>query len=508
MPDFFDQLVVVMTTDAALDRLRTSDGSVDPEAARVGAVLSAAAVVFELAPRTATGGRGTRLAKQKNVGAALDADTLFGSRLDEVATLIASEAHLSDEVARELLTAAVGTARARLNLASGGEDRAPDLSAESAELVEQGWGRWLDELRVEAPDERPNGESDEAAIQPSSDEVGDGRRDRAVRDEHRRRSRVPLVAGLLMLTIAALVALAGLAAVSWRADDGESTQSSGPDEAVAASSPATSRSVPTSTTVPRTASTATPTAPSTAASGLVSLQLALADPQGRTDSAGTVDLDLDTETGEVCYSIEVVGLNEPFPGHIHVGPSDGSGGIIVDFGIVPSPTEACVESHPTDVRSIVENPTGHYFELHDPIEGYSIRSQLGETETSGSPDRSSDDGSVVVEESVFFRFGSTQLDGEDAAAVADLASDLRAQPDWRVTLVGNTDGVGPIVVNLSLSLQRAIAVREALVAGGVSPDAVVIRGDGPFGPVGENESAAGRRQNRRVDIIVTSSGDE
>ena len=83
-----------------------------------------------------------------------------------------------------------------------------------------------------------------------------------------------------------------------------------------------------------------------------------------------------------------------------------------------------------------------------------------------------------------------------------LVSYLKQHPDRQVIVEGNTDSTGIPDTNRQLSQQRADAVRAFLVSAGVTPDRVVARGLGSDYPVASNDSAAGRLQNRRVDVVI------
>jgi outer membrane protein OmpA-like peptidoglycan-associated protein len=67
---------------------------------------------------------------------------------------------------------------------------------------------------------------------------------------------------------------------------------------------------------------------------------------------------------------------------------------------------------------------------------------------------------------------------------------------------GFTDSQGADAANLSLSRQRAEAVRKALVGAGLDGGRIQTVGRGKAEPVADNASAEGRARNRRVEIIV------
>jgi OOP family OmpA-OmpF porin len=83
-----------------------------------------------------------------------------------------------------------------------------------------------------------------------------------------------------------------------------------------------------------------------------------------------------------------------------------------------------------------------------------------------------------------------------------LAAFLKQNPTRNVLIEGHTDSAGSEATNLDLSQRRAEAVREFLITNGVSPDRITARGHGEIYPIASNSSAAGRQQNRRVDVVV------
>lgn len=78
-------------------------------------------------------------------------------------------------------------------------------------------------------------------------------------------------------------------------------------------------------------------------------------------------------------------------------------------------------------------------------------------------------------------------------------------PAMVVRVVGHTDSTGSDAINYPLSVSRAESVRHYITAKGVSPLRVVTEGRGAREPVASNESAAGRAQNRRVEIFLRES---
>lgn len=74
----------------------------------------------------------------------------------------------------------------------------------------------------------------------------------------------------------------------------------------------------------------------------------------------------------------------------------------------------------------------------------------------------------------------------------------------RIRVDGHTDATGSASYNEQLSLRRATAVADALIAAGVNAKSVQVRGLGQKVPVASNQTAEGRLQNRRVVIVIVS----
>ncbi len=79
---------------------------------------------------------------------------------------------------------------------------------------------------------------------------------------------------------------------------------------------------------------------------------------------------------------------------------------------------------------------------------------------------------------------------------------LRAQYGHAIVIQAYTDSLGTTKSNDALSLRRAEAVRDYLVAGGLPPDQIVAIGLGARKPAAENSTSEGRAQNRRIEIVI------
>jgi outer membrane protein OmpA-like peptidoglycan-associated protein len=107
---------------------------------------------------------------------------------------------------------------------------------------------------------------------------------------------------------------------------------------------------------------------------------------------------------------------------------------------------------------------------------------------------------TLVLQGVNFQTGRSSLTSESYAVLDQVAASLVANPDIRIEVAGYTDNTGSAAINTRLSRARAIAVRTYLARKGVAPTRMVARGFGPSHPIATNTTAAGRAQNRRVEL--------
>jgi outer membrane protein OmpA-like peptidoglycan-associated protein len=118
--------------------------------------------------------------------------------------------------------------------------------------------------------------------------------------------------------------------------------------------------------------------------------------------------------------------------------------------------------------------------------------------------RSTDRGLVLTLGDVLFETGRADLKPGAIVDLDQLARLLAKYPDRTVTIEGHTDSVGAEDYNVGLSHRRAESVRAYLTRQGVDPSRVVTQGMGESVPVATNDTAGGRQQNRRVEIIVSN----
>lgn len=119
--------------------------------------------------------------------------------------------------------------------------------------------------------------------------------------------------------------------------------------------------------------------------------------------------------------------------------------------------------------------------------------------------RDSARGLIVNMPDVLFDTGKSDLKSTARERLAKVAGILIAYPDIHVEIDGYTDSTGSLEFNERLSQQRAEAVRSYLASQGVNLATITTQGFGPSQPIASNETASGRQQNRRVELVVSGS---
>ena len=111
----------------------------------------------------------------------------------------------------------------------------------------------------------------------------------------------------------------------------------------------------------------------------------------------------------------------------------------------------------------------------------------------------------TIPEAANFAFNSKEMrSGENK--MDEVMKDIQTYPDAVVFIEGHTDNIGPEEYNKELSLDRARAVAQKLVEHGCPASQIRIYGAGSSMPIASNDTAQGRAQNRRVDVIIAKSG--
>ena len=103
---------------------------------------------------------------------------------------------------------------------------------------------------------------------------------------------------------------------------------------------------------------------------------------------------------------------------------------------------------------------------------------------------------------LYFAVGAEALTPESAAELAMIRQEIASRPASEVMVIGHTDTVGGLEANDALSLKRAAAVREILIAAGVPAGKIETAGRGEREPLLKTADEVAEPKNRRVEISV------
>jgi outer membrane protein OmpA-like peptidoglycan-associated protein len=117
--------------------------------------------------------------------------------------------------------------------------------------------------------------------------------------------------------------------------------------------------------------------------------------------------------------------------------------------------------------------------------------------------RPTDRGLVLTLGDTLFATGKSELKSGATVNLDRLTAFMNEYPKRTASIEGFTDSMGSDEMNQSLSQRRADAVKGYLVGQGVSSARLSSSGRGENSPVADNESAAGRQQNRRVEVVIS-----
>jgi OOP family OmpA-OmpF porin len=103
---------------------------------------------------------------------------------------------------------------------------------------------------------------------------------------------------------------------------------------------------------------------------------------------------------------------------------------------------------------------------------------------------------------VLFDFDRSNINQAGQAVIDQVLADAAKMGGVRISATGHADRSGSEDYNMALSLRRADSVREALIAGGVSPDAITVAGRGESEPAVPTPDGVKEQANRRVEIVL------
>ncbi|MHB1247555.1 MAG: OmpA family protein [Sulfuriferula sp.] len=108
----------------------------------------------------------------------------------------------------------------------------------------------------------------------------------------------------------------------------------------------------------------------------------------------------------------------------------------------------------------------------------------------------------IILEGTNFDFDKATLRPAGKAKLDENAKVLTAYPDINVEIAGYTDSIGTAKYNMDLSRRRAATVKKYLESKGIADSRMTTKGFGETHPIASNKTAAGRAQNRRVEILI------
>ncbi len=103
---------------------------------------------------------------------------------------------------------------------------------------------------------------------------------------------------------------------------------------------------------------------------------------------------------------------------------------------------------------------------------------------------------------IYFAVGSATIDQEGQREIKWFVQQMQPYPQAIIQVQGFADSTGAEMANLGLSMQRATNVANYLGEQGIAPSRIVTQGFGEEYAAASNESAQGRRNNRRVEVTV------
>lgn len=173
------------------------------------------------------------------------------------------------------------------------------------------------------------------------------------------------------------------------------------------------------------------------------------------------------------------------------------------------------QSKMAEQRRLLEEQKTAMQEQQTTMEQERLAAQLAQAETERLKNeladlkaKQTDRGILLTLGNVLFETDQYTLKPGAERILSQLAATLQSHADQKVIIEGHTDSSGSDAYNKLLSKNRAESVGRFLRERGISADRIAIRGHGEIYPVTTNQTAAGRQQNRRVEIILPRSDED
>ena len=136
------------------------------------------------------------------------------------------------------------------------------------------------------------------------------------------------------------------------------------------------------------------------------------------------------------------------------------------------------------------------------VELQPITAEIAANNSNNSTSKPTEKPRTVVLKNVFFETGAATLKNVSKAELDKLVVLLTDNPTMKIQINGHTDNVGSPEINQKLSLNRATAVMNYLIEKGVASERLRAKGFGESQPIDTNDTAEGRRNNRRTEFLV------
>jgi len=120
-------------------------------------------------------------------------------------------------------------------------------------------------------------------------------------------------------------------------------------------------------------------------------------------------------------------------------------------------------------------------------------------------DKVDEDIAILANERKLFLYSkarSTKLSSDMKEYLDDVTKYLKAHPNSEISIVGHTDNFGALSETQSISDKRATAAVDYLVGKGIDKNRLLARGEGSRNPIASNTTPSGRKQNRRLELMV------
>jgi len=140
--------------------------------------------------------------------------------------------------------------------------------------------------------------------------------------------------------------------------------------------------------------------------------------------------------------------------------------------------------------------------------GHTMDSQAAEIKQTVPGDTVTREGEGIIvkfDSGILFDVGKNDLRPEAQTNLQNLAVSLQKNAQTNILIIGHTDNSGVEANNNDLSMQRAGTVKSYLGMNGIDSTRLSTQGKGDTEPIADNNTIAGRSQNRRVEIVIVAN---